>query len=151
MVIELVKENELVSLSSMMHSHDPQVMMHDASSGTYVPPSAAFSRPRVALDVDEVLCRTAEAFCTWHSGQPATDLTEPMWKPGWRYRWPSSLKALLDTKFSVPDPSAEANSTVFEHRQDESHGGRRARNPVKNDAFVTSQERSTAKYTQISG
>ena len=32
-------------------------------------------RPRVALDVDEVLCRTAEAFCTWHSGQPA-DLTE---------------------------------------------------------------------------
>lgn len=50
--------------------------MHDASSGTYVPPSAAFSRPRVALDVDEVLCRTAEAFCTWHSGQPATDLTE---------------------------------------------------------------------------
>lgn len=33
-------------------------------------------RPRVALDVDEVLCRTAEAFCTWHLGQPATDLTE---------------------------------------------------------------------------
>ena len=30
----------------------------------------------MALDVDEVLCRTAEAFCTWHLGQPATDLTE---------------------------------------------------------------------------
>ena len=34
-------------------------------------------RPRVALDVDEVLCRTAEAFCTWQTGQPGMDLTVP--------------------------------------------------------------------------
>ncbi|CAK9010820.1 unnamed protein product [Durusdinium trenchii] len=49
------------------------------SAATYMPQSAVFStssRPRVALDVDEVLCRTAEAFCMWHSGQPGTDLTE---------------------------------------------------------------------------
>ncbi|CAJ1346473.1 unnamed protein product [Effrenium voratum] len=48
----------------------------DGSAATYVPRSATLARPRVALDVDEVLCRTAEAFCTWQTGQPGMDLTE---------------------------------------------------------------------------
>ncbi|CAJ1430830.1 unnamed protein product [Effrenium voratum] len=48
----------------------------DGSAATYVPRSSTLARPRVALDVDEVLCRTAEAFCTWQTGQPGMDLTE---------------------------------------------------------------------------